>query len=174
MPRVKSFLYAVRMLIPGVEVQPVKVGFSTSPDKRRLSYNSGPYPCEWLGVWPGNLQDELEFHMRFYELNRQKGLIGEWFLPNAEFLRTINKKIEAYRRETQRQAERAAIIEATRAQREAEQAVIDKEMRVRAAQIMEDWVGMDALKARGVEISCPLVRRYWRMINEETSLLFQV
>lgn len=146
MPRVKTFLYAVRMLIPNHDPQPIKIGFSSSPDKRRLSYNSGPYPCEWLGVWPGTSYDELQFHSEFHELNRAKGLIGEWFLPDKRFMRTVNKKIQAYRKNIQRDQERAVLIEAKRREREAVDAVKHKEMRVRAAQILDDAFGSEAIE----------------------------
>ena len=87
------YLYAVRMLIPDHDPQPIKVGYSTSPDKRKLTYNSGPYPCEWLGVWLCySTKDEFEFHMRFAHLM----LTGEWFKPDAEFLLAIQEKINAH------------------------------------------------------------------------------
>jgi hypothetical protein len=144
MPKVKTFLYAVRMLIPGVEIQPVKVGFSSCPSKRRLAYNSGPYPCEWLGVWPGTLQDELNFHIQFYELNQ--GMAGEWFTPNQEFMDEVNKKINKYRDYLERAAKRSAEFDLIRKQREAEQEIKDRESRIRAAQVLEDRYGDDALE----------------------------
>jgi hypothetical protein len=84
------YLYAVRMLIPGHELQPIKVGFSTNPNNRMRHYDAGPYPCEWLGVWQGTIDEEKSFHARFKEIR----LTGEWFLPNIEFLAEIQAKIK--------------------------------------------------------------------------------
>ena len=98
------YLYAVRMLIPNQDPQPIKIGYSTTPDRRRLAYNSGPYPCEWLGTWICySTKDELDFHMRFAHLN----LTGEWFKPDAEFLSAITQKIEAHNQMVQASARQA-------------------------------------------------------------------
>jgi len=88
-----SYLYAVRMLIPGHAFNPVKVGFSTCPERRMRHYDAGPYPCEWLGVWPGTVEDEAAFHFQFKSIR----LSGEWFEPNEKFLATINARIQQHR-----------------------------------------------------------------------------
>lgn len=89
---VYGYLYAVRMLIPGYPFQPVKIGFSTKPLKRKTAYGSGPFPCEWLGIWRGTQQDEIDFHWQF-NANR---LSGEWFEPSDEMLNLIAEKIEKH------------------------------------------------------------------------------
>jgi len=136
MPKVKTFLYAVRMLIPNQDPQPIKVGFSSRPDKRRLAYNSGPYPCEWMGVWPGTLQDELDFHCQFYKLN--EGMTGEWFLPNQEFIDVVNQKISRYRGYIERAAKRSAEFDKVRKQREAEQEIRDRDAHAMIVEILDD------------------------------------
>lgn len=86
---VQGYLYAVRMLIPGYSFQPVKVGFSTKPMRRKGAYGGGPFPCEWLGVWRGTEQDEIDFHWQF----SSRRLSGEWFEPTDEMLALIAEKI---------------------------------------------------------------------------------
>jgi Meiotically Up-regulated Gene 113 (MUG113) protein len=89
------YLYAVKMLIPNLDAQPIKVGFSTNPNNRMRHYDSGPYPCEWLGVWPGTIDDERAFHAKFKEIR----LTGEWFAPNEEFLKSIKENIKRHQEE---------------------------------------------------------------------------
>ena len=89
---VYGYLYAVKMLIPDYPFQPIKVGFSTKPLKRKGAYGSGPFPCEWLGIWRGTEQDELDFHIQFHA----RQLAGEWFEPTDEMMRVIAEKIEAH------------------------------------------------------------------------------
>lgn len=133
-----SYLYAVRMLIPNQEQQPIKVGFSTVPLKRKMVYGSGPYKCEWLGYWPGTMRDELAFHMRFMELN--KGLAGEWFLPNDEFMHVITRKIAAYKKTLDRR-EAKRETRATQRLAEQSQSTSTEAMRIRAGEAMQELAG---------------------------------
>lgn len=133
-----GYLYAVKMLIPNANPQPIKIGFTTVPAKRKWFYGSGPYPCEWLGIWPGSMQDELTLHLRFIELH--KGLAGEWFLPNDEFMRVINQKIASHKKALERR-------EARRAERDAKvdtnvESETEKElMRIKAGVVMDELAG---------------------------------
>ena len=92
MAETQTFLYAVRMLVPHQDPQPIKVGFSTNPNNRMRHYDCGPYPCEWLGVWPGTIDDEREFHAKFRGIR----LTGEWFAPSEEFLNAVKSNIRKY------------------------------------------------------------------------------
>lgn len=85
----KPHLYAVRMLIPGCPFDPIKVGFTYDPKGRRASYNSGPFPVEWIGHWRGTEADEKGFHARY----RHMRLEGEWFEPSVEMLDEINRSL---------------------------------------------------------------------------------
>lgn len=128
MPKVKSFLYAVRMCIPGMNPQPVKIGFSTRPEKRRAAYASGPFPCEWLGVWPGTVDHEHAIHRRYAHL--AEGLCGEWFIPDEELSNYIATQIAAYQKRLDRYTRFAL-------QRAEWATPVDKETRKRAAVLLE-------------------------------------
>lgn len=130
MPRIASFLYAVRMLVPAMSPQPLKIGFSTRPDQRKQSYVSGPFPCEWLGVWPGTIHEEQALHRRYAHL--AEGLCGEWFLPDDEMLEYVSARIAAYQKRLDRYTRFAA-------QKAAWNAQPDKELRTRAARILEEY-----------------------------------
>lgn len=111
-----TYLYAVRMLIPGHPVQPVKIGFSANPNSRMHHYGAGPYPCEWLGVWLGTMEDESALHVQFRKIR----LAGEWFAPNQEFLSVIQTKI----REHQEFLTSHGILERKRQERERAMSVL--------------------------------------------------
>ena len=85
-----SYLYAVRMLIPGMgRPRPIKIGFSTNPTERIQSYNCGPYPVELIGTWRGTRADEKAMHEQFKDIR----LEGEWFSTTKELLEAIDLKI---------------------------------------------------------------------------------
>jgi hypothetical protein len=54
----------------------IKIGITTNvPSRLRAIRNSSPVPVELLGMFRGNIGDEMDAHSRFKELRRH----GEWF-----------------------------------------------------------------------------------------------
>jgi hypothetical protein len=139
MRRCKTFLYAVRMLVPG-QAQPIKVGFSSRPEHRRQSYAQGPYPCQWLGVWSGSLKHEAAFHARFAHLR----LKGEWFLPDNQFVRVVTRNIVNYQKARDRRAlsleKQAREREIKRAERERKRMASQLEDSQRACVLREEYM----------------------------------
>ena len=82
-----SYLYAVRMLIPGYEHNPIKIGFSVYPEQRLKEFTRLPFPLEWLGQWeaPNGLTDEAAAHQKLAGFR----LCGEWFFPSPQVLRFV-------------------------------------------------------------------------------------
>lgn len=91
----KGWLYAVRMLVPGYENCPIKVGHTRDPIARRRAYEmGGPYPIEWMGIWPATKgrTDEAAIHVKF----RDYRLRGEWFEPVPELLELATTNIRLF------------------------------------------------------------------------------
>lgn len=84
-----GYLYAVQMQIPFHPIWPVKIGFTTNPDRRRLSYPHGPFIMNWIGSWEGRRSDEASAHDQF----AKSRLLGEWFIPTEEIVGFIEGSI---------------------------------------------------------------------------------
>lgn len=87
-----SYIYAVEMRIPDYPFNPIKIGFSKSPEFRFTQFTNGPFPMVFLGKWTArNGQgDESMIHSLFWRYR----LIGEWFYPAEELKEFIGKRIK--------------------------------------------------------------------------------
>lgn len=69
-----GFIYAVRCS------DRIKIGFSTRPEFRFSKIASdAPFPCEYLGCWPGTEADELAAHEHLAASRTYR----EWFADTA-------------------------------------------------------------------------------------------
>lgn len=64
----------------------IKIGHSMKPVARFSKVASdAPYPCTYLGAWPGSVADELDIHDKFHAIRSH----GEWFAATEELLSFI-------------------------------------------------------------------------------------
>ena len=69
--------------IRGKESGNIKIGFSTSPKKRKSTLHSAHYEeLEFMGIMRGSLDDEAEIKERFSKSN----IRGEWYRPSSEVM----------------------------------------------------------------------------------------
>lgn len=85
----QGFLYAIQMQIPMHPIWPVKIGFTTDPDRRRQAYPNGPFVMDWIGCWEGTIGDEAAAHKQF----AKHRLLGEWFIPTDDLVSFIEGSI---------------------------------------------------------------------------------
>lgn len=86
------YLYAIEMQIPDYPFNPIKIGFSKSPEFRFTQFTCGPFPIVFLGKWrasKGQFSESL-IHTMFERYR----LVGEWFYPADELLAFIQKRIK--------------------------------------------------------------------------------
>ncbi len=74
--------------IRGKESGNIKIGFSTSPDKRKSNLQTAHYEeLEFIGIMNGTLDDEAKIKVMFLEFN----IRGEWYRPVQEVMDYVKK-----------------------------------------------------------------------------------
>jgi DNA-binding XRE family transcriptional regulator len=82
----------------------IKIGYSTNPKLRLAKIASdSPFPCNFIGQWPGTLEDEGAIHARFEAVRCYR----EWFAATDE----LRSFLSAVRMEKRKKARSRSIRE---------------------------------------------------------------